>query len=210
MNQKIRKRLAIGAGFAAIIGAALFLAVAPTDRISAEGGQPDVVYWPTPQVVVDKMLETARVTKNDLIYDLGCGDARSVVTAAKTYGAHGIGFDVNPVRINEARENVRRNNVGNLVEIRQTDIFQLDLSPANVVYLYLLPSLNVKLMPQLSRLRPGSRIVSHDFDMRGAKPKRVVTVRGPRDGAPDRIRDQNEGEVEHTIYLWEVPWEREN
>jgi tRNA G37 N-methylase Trm5 len=159
--------------------------------------KPDVIFVPTPQAVVDRMLELAEVKKGDVVYDLGCGDGRIVVTAAKKYGARGVGFDVDPVRIKESNENVQKNNVGELVQIRQEDIFKQDLSEASVVTLYLLPQLNVKLMPQLARLKPGSRIVSHDFDMEGAKPKQVV-----------KIAD-SDGTREHTIYLWHVPWEKD-
>jgi tRNA G37 N-methylase Trm5 len=159
--------------------------------------KPDVIFVPTPQEVVDKMLDLAEVKKGEVLYDLGCGDGRIVVTAAKKYGIKAIGFDVDPQRIKEARENVERNGVGNLVTIKQADIFEQDLREANVVTLYLLPELNVRLMPQLKQLKDGSRIVSHDFDMRGAKPKKVVTV---------RTDDQEE---EHTVYLWTVPWEAE-
>ena len=157
---------------------------------------PDVIFVPTPQEVVDKMLELAEVKKDDVVYDLGCGDGRIVVTAAKKYGVKAIGFDIDPQRIKESKENVEKNGVGKLVTIKQKDIFKLDLSKANVVTLYLLPSLNVKLMPQLEKLKPGSRIVSHAFDMKGAKPKKVVKV-------------QTKEEGEHTVYLWVVPWEKE-
>jgi predicted RNA methylase len=160
--------------------------------------KPDVIFVPTPQNVVDKMLELAQLRKGDVLYDLGCGDGRIVVTAAKKYGVKAIGFDIDPQRIKEARENVASNGVGNLVEIRHADIFETDLKPANVVTLYLLPELNVRLMPQLKQLRTGSRIVSHDFDMRGAKPKQVITVR------------TDDEEEEHTIYFWTVPWEKES
>ena len=137
---------------------------------------PDVIFVPTPQEVVDKMLELAEVKEGDVVYDLGCGDGRIPVTAAKKYGVKAVGFDVDPKRIKESNENVQKNGVGKLVTIKQEDIFKQDLSKANVVTLYLLPSLNVKLMPQLRKLKPGSRIVSHSFDMRGAKPKKVVQV----------------------------------
>lgn len=161
---------------------------------------PDVVYVPTPQVVVDKMLEMAAIKKGDVVYDLGCGDGRIVVTAAKKYGVKAIGFDINPERVRESLANVQSNKVEHLVTIKEADIFTLDLSEASVVTLYLLPSLNVKLMPQLAKLKPGSRILSHDFDMRGAKPVEVFNV-GPETTGLDG--------VEHTIYKWIVPWEKE-
>ena len=154
--------------------------------------RPDVIFVPTPQSVVDKMLELAEVTKDDLVYDLGCGDGRIVVTAAKQFGCKAVGYDIDPQRIKESRENVEKNGVGNLVRIEQQDIFTLDLSQANVVTLYLLPDLNVKLIPQLQKLKPGCRIVSHDFSMRGVKPERVVDV-------------TTESEGQHTVFLWRTP-----
>ncbi len=152
-----------------------------------ESRPPDVVWVPTPQEVVEKMLEMARVKAGDVVYDLGCGDGRIVVTAAKKFGVRAYGFDIDPQRIKDSLENVERNNMGHLVTILQKDIFTLDLTPANVITLYLLPQLNVKLIPQLKKLRPGCRIVSHDFDMAGVRPKQVVEVGN------------------HTIYLWETP-----
>ena len=162
--------------------------------------EPDVVYWPTPQNVVDKMLEMAQVKKDDVVYDLGCGDARILVTAAKKYGCKGYGWDINPVRVKESLENVKTNKVEDLVTVKKGDIFKLDLKDANVVTLYLLPELNVRLIPQLEKLKPGSRIVSHDFDMKGAKPKEVVTL---------KAKNHMGIEGEHKIYLWVVPWEKE-
>ncbi|MGE0758813.1 MAG: methyltransferase domain-containing protein [Pirellulaceae bacterium] len=158
---------------------------------------PDVVFVPTPHDVVAKMLDMAKVSKTDVVYDLGCGDGRIVVTAAKQLGARGIGFDINPVRVKESLENVRKNGVEKLVQIKEDDIFTLDLSQASVVTLYLLPSLNVKLIPQLEKLKPGSRIVSHDFDMEGVKPDQVVTIVSKED------------DVEHQIYLWTTPLKKE-
>jgi precorrin-6B methylase 2 len=167
-------------------------------KISKPSREPDVVFVPTPQKVVDKMLEMAEVKKDDLVYDLGCGDGRIVVTAAKKYGCRAVGYDISPKRVKESLENVKKNNVGNLVRIEQQDIFKLDLSKANVITLYLLPSLNVKLIPQLEKLKPGSRIVSHDFDMKGVKPDKTVII-------PDEDDDYGD----HTIYLWTTPLKKE-
>jgi len=164
-----------------------------------------VVYVATPPDVVDTMLKVARVTKRDVVCDLGCGDGRIVVTAAKKYGVKAIGFDINPERIRESLENVRASHVEHLVTIKQADIFTLDLSEATVVTLYLLPSLNVKLMPQLEKLRPGSRIVSHDFDMHGAKPVEEHTMNVEDDRSDENVTYG----PSHTLYKWVVPWEKE-
>jgi precorrin-6B methylase 2 len=176
--------------------------VAPAESTTAEQTsaspvqpkhEPDVIFVPTPQDVVDKMLELAQVTTDDVVYDLGCGDGRIVVTAAKRYGCKAIGYDVDPQRIKESKENVEKNGVGDLVRIEQQDIFTLDLSKASVVTLYLLPRLNVKLIPQLEKLKPGSRIVSHDFRMKGVAPEKTVTLTSEEDQA------------EHKIFLWTAP-----
>jgi SAM-dependent methyltransferase len=159
---------------------------------------PDVVYVPTPPDVVDMMLHLARVTKDDVLYDLGCGDGRIVVAAAKKYGCKAVGFDIDPERVEESLENVRKNKVRRLVTIKQEDIFTLDLRPASVITLYLLPRLNVKLIPQLEKLEPGCRIVSHDFDMKGVKPDAVLTM------------DSKESGAEHTVYLWTTPLNKED
>jgi ribosomal protein L11 methylase PrmA len=119
------------------------------------------------------------------------------VTAAKKYGVKAFGFDIDPQRVAEAKENVIKNQVEHLVTIEQKDIFTLDLTPANVVTLYLLPRLNVKLIPQLEKLKKGSRVVSHDFDMAGVKPVKHLTLKP----APD--------ERDHEIYLWHVPLQHE-
>ncbi len=161
--------------------------------------EPDVIFVPTPQHVVDKMLELAQVTKDDVVYDLGCGDGRIVVTAALDYGCRGVGYDISAERVKESLENVKKHGVGDLVRIEQADIFTLDLSEADVVTLYLLPILNVKLIPQLEQLKPGSRIVSHDFDMAGVKPDTVVYVDGVQ-----------EGDRSHTVYLWTTPLKKDS
>ena len=167
---------------ASVPGASVVLAQeAPTRR-------PDVIYVPTPEAVVEAMLQVANVGKNDIVYDLGCGDGRIPVTAAKKYGATGVGIDIDPQRIKEAKENVAKNNVGDKVTIVQGDLFEQDLSRATVVTLYLLPSLNVKLMPKLMReLKPGTRIVSHAFDMGDWKPEKELDVEGRK------------------VYFWTIP-----
>jgi len=162
-------------------------------KIESGARKPDIVYVPTPQEVVDKMLELAKVSKDDLLYDLGCGDGRFVVTAAKRYGCRAVGYDISPRRVRESIENVEKNNVGHLVRIEQKDIFTLDLSEADVITLFLLPSLNEKLIPQLDKLKPGSRIVSYRFGMRGVLPDKTVDFTSPQDNS------------QHTFYLWTTP-----
>lgn len=186
-----------------------------TDAAAVEGAALDIIYVPTPQKVVDKMLEVARVTKDDVLYDLGCGDGRIVVSAAKKLGARGLGFDLDPERVKEANENVKGANVGSLVSIKQENVFSVDLSPATVVTLYLLPEINVKLIPQLEKMRPGSRIVSHDFDMSGATPDGHWTVTAPEfvnaegfsawKGAAVPEDKKNYRQRKHEIYLWTIP-----
>jgi SAM-dependent methyltransferase len=185
------------------------------DAGDEESAALDIIYVPTPQKVVDKMLAVAKVTKDDVVYDLGCGDGRIVISAAKKLGARGVGFDLDPERVKEATENVKGANVGALVSIKQENVFSVDLSPATVVTLYLLPELNVKLMPQLEKMRPGSRIVSHDFDMDGAIPDGHWTVSAPEfvnaegysawKGAEVPEDKKNYRERKHEIYLWTIP-----
>lgn len=154
--------------------------------------EPDVPYVPTPNEVVVRMLELAKVQKGDVLYDLGSGDGRIVITAAQKYGTKGTGIDINPERISEANANAQKAGVTDKVQFRQQDLFKTDLSDATVVTLYLLPDINLKLRPQLFRqLKPGTRIVSHDFDMGDWKPERVVQVQGPT--------------RQHTLYYWVVP-----
>jgi SAM-dependent methyltransferase len=151
-----------------------------------------VPYVPTPQEVVDRMLELAEVKKGDVVYDLGSGDGRIVVTAAKKYGVRAIGFEIDPERIKESKENIKKAGVGNLVEIRQQDIRTVDLAPATVLTMYLLPEVNLMLRPNIwKQMKPGSRVVSHDFDMGDWKPLKTEDF---KDG-------QNWG---HTLYLWHV------
>jgi ribosomal protein L11 methylase PrmA len=148
----------------------------------------DVPYVPSPNVVVEGMLKLAAVKNSDTVYDLGCGDGRIVITAAKTYGARGVGVDIDPERIREATENAKKAGVDNRVKFVEGDLFQADIKGATVVTLYLLPNVNAKLRPKLLRdLRPGTRIVSHSFDMEDWKPEKQETVDGRQ------------------IYLWVVP-----
>lgn len=170
---------------------ALVFALAPAISNAQEAKklrEPDVIFVPTPQEVVDAMLKLADVHKGDVVYDLGCGDGRIVATAAKRYGVRGVGIDINPERIAEAKETIRQAGVGNLVALRNEDLFETDIKDASVVTLYLLTSLNLKLRPKLwSDLKPGTRIVSQTFDMGDWKPEKTETFAG------------------HTIYLWTVP-----
>ncbi|MDX3914058.1 MULTISPECIES: SAM-dependent methyltransferase [Olivibacter] len=147
----------------------------------------DVPYVPTKQEVVEAMLTLANVGPNDMLYDLGCGDGRIVVTAAKKFGAKAVGIDIDPERIQEARENAQKAAVENKVAFLQQDLFKADFSKASVVSLYLLPSVNIKLRPKLLQLKPGTRVVSHAFDMGDWKPDKQMLVGNS------------------TIYLWTVP-----
>ncbi len=151
-----------------------------------------VPYVPTPQEVVDRMLELAEVKKGDVVYDLGSGDGRIVVTAAKKYGVKAIGFEIDPQRIKESHENIKKAGVENLVEIRQQDIRTVDLSGASVLTMYLLPEVNLMIRPNIwKEMKPGSRVVSHDFDMGDWKPLKT-----------EHIKDSTGWE--HTLYLWHV------
>ena len=146
-----------------------------------------VPFVPTPQEVVDKMIELGGVKKGDVVYDLGSGDGRIVITAAKK-GARAVGFDVDGDLVKESRENIRKAGLEKSAEIKQQDILTVDLSPATVVTMYLLPDVNLKLKPNLlKQLKPGSRVVSHAFDMGDWKPDRTERVNG------------------RTIYLWTIP-----
>ena len=168
--------------------ALLLLSAAGAAAPQAETQHPDVIFVPTPQEVVDKMLELAKVGKGDVLYDLGSGDGRIPVTAALRYGIRATGIDIDPQRIAEANDNAKKNGVSHLVRFRQEDLFKAKFSEATVVTLYLLPDLNVKLRPRLlAELKPGTRIVSHQFDMGTWKPERKLELNG------------------RTIYLWTVP-----
>jgi SAM-dependent methyltransferase len=177
------RSLALALTIVAVLGA-------PTaaQQTAAPLRSPDVIFVPTPQEVVDAMLKLAKVGPNDVVYDLGSGDGRLPITAARTYGARGVGIDIDPQRIREANENLKTAGVGDKVRFLNQDLFTTDISEATVVTLYLLPSLNLKLIPKLNKeLKPGTRIVSHAFDMGDIKPLQTQNING------------------RTIYLWTVP-----
>jgi ubiquinone/menaquinone biosynthesis C-methylase UbiE len=149
--------------------------------LAAQDRSPDVPYVPTPQEVVDEMLKMGSVKKGDVLYDLGCGDGRIVVTAAQRYGVNATGVDIDPERIAEAKENATKAGVNDKVRFVEGNLFEADLSKASVVTLYLLPSVNMKLRPKLWReLKPGARVVSHSFDMEDWKPTKTTEVNGRR------------------------------
>ncbi|MHA3772919.1 SAM-dependent methyltransferase [Verrucomicrobiota bacterium sgz303538] len=128
--------------------------------------KPDILFVPTPEKVVEEMLTMAKVGKDDLVYDLGCGDGRIVITAAKKFGAHGVGIDIDPRRITEARQNAQEAEVQDRVKFLEQDLYECDFKDANVITLYLLTSLNLKLRPKIfEQVRPGTRIVAHAFAM---------------------------------------------
>jgi SAM-dependent methyltransferase len=154
---------------------------------------PDVVYVGTPYDVVSRMLKLASVKMRDVVYDLGCGDGRMIVLATKKYGCTGIGYDIDPERVAAANENVRKNGVSQLVKIRQQDIFTVDFSQADVLLLYLLPEINQKLFPRFGKLKPGARLVFHDYGLEGVDPDATIRV------------ISNEDSATHTLYLYTVP-----
>ena len=185
----IMQRAVAAAGLAVLLCASVATAqtAAPAAPATAEPRRPDVIFVPTPDDVVEEMLKVANVTGKDVLYDLGSGDGRIPITAAKKFGTRGLGIDIDPDRIKEANENLKKSGVGDKVKFIQGDLFEQDLSQATVITLYLLPALNLKLRPKLLKLKPGTRIVSHDFDMGDWKPEKTVKV-GTR-----------------SVYFWTVP-----
>jgi precorrin-6B methylase 2 len=168
-----------------VLGLGLMLcAVAQAQKSSRT---PDVIYVPTPQAVVDAMLKVAKVGPDDVLYDLGSGDGRIPVTAAKRYGTRAVGIDIDPKRIEEANANAQENGVTDKVKFIQADLFQQDFSEATVISLYLLSTLNMQLRPKLLALKPGTRIVSHAFSMGDWVPEKTLDVDG------------------RMVYFWTVP-----
>lgn len=152
----------------------------------------DVPYVPTPDIVVDEMLQLAEVSGEDILYDLGSGDGRIPIAAAQRFGTRGVGIDLNPERVREAKENAHQAQVTHKVEFIEADLFDIDFSEATVLCLYLFPEVNMKLRPQILEMEPGTRVISHNYDMGDWKPERTKKLKGPNG-------------KEHTLYLWRVP-----
>jgi precorrin-6B methylase 2 len=158
--------------------------------------RPEVPYVPTTEEAVTAMLKLADVKKTDVVYDLGCGDGRIVIAAAKNFGARAVGIDIDPVRIGEAKENAQKAGVGQLVRFEENDLFKSDIREATVVTLFLLSSVNLRLRPKLLQdLKPGTRVVSNTFDMGDWKPEKEVTVGNP----------EEQSYLSHRLYLWTIP-----
>ncbi len=163
---------------------------------TTSGNKPAVVFVEfvaTPQDVVERMLEMAGVTKSDVLYDLGCGEGRILVTAARKHGCRTVGYDLDPLRLEETRKNAARHGVSHLVTTERKDVLKADFQEATVVMLYLGTEINARLVPQLERLRPGARIVSHDFGLGDLTPDKTVEMISHADG------------LKHTLYLWTCP-----
>ena len=170
----------------------LLVAVAGAQSPTAEKKPLDVPYVPTHESLVDEMLSMAKVSGNDVLYDLGSGDGRIVITAARKFGTRGIGYDLDPERVSEARENARKAGVTDKVRFEQQDIFTAKINDATVITMYLLPDVNMRLRPKLlSELKPGTRIVSHNYDL--------------GDWQPVQRKEMDVSGVNHTLFLWIVP-----
>jgi hypothetical protein len=189
----MKPRLVNAVCFAYICAAAL--ALLSTAALHAQ--EPRVPYVPTPQEVVDRMLQMAKVTGGDYLIDLGSGDGRIVVTAAKKLGARGFGVDINPTRVSEALENAQKAGVTGKAAFYQRDLFQTDLSQATVITMYLLPRVNMELRPKLLDLKPGTRIVSHDFSMDDWKPDAFAQM--------DVKEKYGNAGGQSDIFFWVVP-----
>jgi SAM-dependent methyltransferase len=173
------------------LAAALSVASTMAQPLKPLEKEPEVPYVPTHERIVAEMLKVANVKKSDVLYDLGSGDGRIVITAAKRFGTRGVGVDIDPVRVKEARENAVKAGVTDRVKFLQQDLFETDIREATVVTLYLLPEVNLRLRPKLlSDLKPGTRVVSHNYDMGDWTPLKTLQVHVPE---------------EHTIYYWVVP-----
>jgi cyclopropane fatty-acyl-phospholipid synthase-like methyltransferase len=159
--------------------------------------QDNIPFVPSPMHVVQKMIEVAEIKKGDILYDMGSGDGRIVIEAAKKYGIRGVGIDLNPELVAKARENALKEGVTNLVEFRAQDGLTVDISEATVVTLYMFKWFNNALRPKLQKLKNGSRVIAHDFDIDDWKPTRIEYVGPPTDGTSDYAESR-------TLYIWKV------
>ncbi len=159
--------------------------------------EPDINFVPTPEPVVDDMLMLARLEEGEVVYDLGSGDGRILLAAAQRHGAFAVGYEIDPKLVALSRERITAAELEDKIEVRESNLFESDLSQADVVTLYLSPAMNAKLIPQFDAMRPGSRIVSHDFDIPGIKPQTVL-----------RVTPGGRYKRERTIYLWTTPLQR--
>jgi SAM-dependent methyltransferase len=180
-----------------ILGLAVVLVVCPLCRNSADEPtsslEDTAIHVPTPPDVVDKMLELTKLTEHDVLYDLGCGDGRIVIAAAKKSGCQAVGYEIDERKVRQSQENVKQHQLEHLVRIEQQDIFNLDLRQASVITLFLLPEMNEQLLPQLEQMKAGSRIVCHEFPIAGIQHDQKLTLKSTTDGVP---RD---------IYLYTLP-----
>ena len=203
--REFNRRLVLLAGTLALtllLPVVLTVAQQPTKPLEKK---PDVPYMPTHEKVVAEMLKVAKVGKDDILYDLGSGDGRIVITAAKEFGARGVGVDIDPNLIREARENADKAGVADKVKFLQQDLFETDIRDATVVTLYLWPEINLRLRPKLlSDLKPGTRVVSHNHDMGDWKPLKTVRVRVPHEYVISKTLNMRVPH-QHKIYYWVVP-----
>jgi methyltransferase family protein len=174
-----------------ILALLLAAAVAASAQTPSTPKEPDVPYVPTHEKIVAEMLKVAKVKKTDVLYDLGSGDGRIVITAAKKFGTRGTGIELLPQLVREARDNAEKAGVSELAKFVEGDIFEANIADATVVTLYLLPAVNMRLRPKLLELRPGTRIVSHNYDLGDWKPEKTIKL--------------NLADGEHTVYYWVVP-----
>lgn len=188
MRQRSLKRAALGTSLWVAVGAwSVWLSggvsAAETQEPDPPRKKPDCVFVPTPHDIVEHMLDMAHVQKGDVVYDLGCGDGRIVIQAARKRGCRGVGFEIDPELAARARAEAKRQGVEHLVEIRESDLFQADMSEATVLPIYLLPWMLQELKPKLAALKAGTRIVSHDYRIPGAKADKVQTLTSRETGA---------------------------
>jgi tRNA G37 N-methylase Trm5 len=197
-----------GEGFCrtvALVGALLIVPTGVIEQPSASepkpDQRPDVIFVPTPQVVVEKMLEMAKVQANELVFDLGSGDGRIPITAAKKFGARAFGYELDTGLIKESQENARKQGVADRATFERRDIFKLDLSKADVVTLYLLPGLNRALVPQLEKMKPGSRVITHAFRIEGYQ---------ETDSKLIELLDEHRQKKLYWVYLYTVPLKKDS